>query len=298
LFLAKACNYSIDEQASCEIKAESAISSHSAALIVPLKEKCMKQLLIIGTAIVAMCSFTSSQPSDSINNHEAFGTGENLKYLLYYGWLHGGEASLSVEEQEFEGENVYHAEAKAYTIGWADRVYNVDDVYESYFDKQDGKPVKAIRSIAENSYRYYNEVLFNHEDSSVVSLKSGKKKVPVNIFDMVSAFYYSRNQLFSNVSIGDTVSFVTYFEDEIYPIEVRYRGKEIIETKAGEFEAMKFSPIVEVGRIFDTEDDMTFWVSSDENFIPLRVQFDLFVGSLKCDLIQYSGLKHKLSKLD
>jgi hypothetical protein len=90
----------------------------------------------------------------------------------------------------------------------------------------------------------------------------------------------------------------TYFDDKIYPIKIRFLGKEAIDTKAGSFKALKFQPIVEAGRIFDSPDDMTFWVSDDQNFVPLRIEFDLMVGSLKCDLIEYSGLKNPLAKID
>jgi hypothetical protein len=113
----------------------------------------------------------------------------------------------------------------------------------------------------------------------------------------VSAFYYSRNELFQNIKQGDTVRFVTYFDDTIYPIEVRFRGRENVKTKAGTFKAMKFSPIVEVGRIFDSSDDMTFWVTDDKNAIPLRIEFNLLIGSLKCDLIEYSNLNYNISKI-
>ena len=113
----------------------------------------------------------------------------------------------------------------------------------------------------------------------------------------MSAFYYSRRALFGNARVGDTIRFNTYFDDKVYPIAVRYLGKDVIETKAGKFKALKFCPIVEPGRIFDTPDDMKFWVSDDLNYVPLRVQFDLFVGSLKCDLVEYSGLKNQLNKI-
>ena len=40
---------------------------------------------------------------------------------------------------------------------------------------------------------------------------------------------------------------------------------------------------------------MTLWVTDDENKIPVRVQSNLRVGSLKVDLIGYSGLKNSLA---
>jgi hypothetical protein len=35
---------------------------------------------------------------------------------------------------------------------------------------------------------------------------------------------------------------------------------------------------------------MTIWVSDDKNKIPIRVQTDVLVGSIKMDLIDYSNL--------
>jgi hypothetical protein len=35
------------------------------------------------------------------------------------------------------------------------------------------------------------------------------------------------------------------------------------------------------------------WVSDDENKIPIRIQADLAIGSLKADLEAFKGLKHQ-----
>jgi len=262
--------------------------------------KVMKRILLLAM-VASLLSFTTGkqETTDSLDQATpSFKPGENLTYVLYYGIITGGTASLSVNEIEVHGRKLYHARAKASTAGWADAMYKVRDVYESYFDITTGKPLLAVRDIKENNYKYYNEVVFKHHQNKVSSQKSGEHEVPENIFDIVSAFYHSREKLFNNIEVGDTIKLMTYFSDEIYPIEVRYRGKEKIKTKAGKFNAMKFSPIVEVGRIFDTEDDMTFWVSDDKNYIPLRVEFELMIGSLKCDLIEYDGISHDLSKID
>jgi hypothetical protein len=37
---------------------------------------------------------------------------------------------------------------------------------------------------------------------------------------------------------------------------------------------------------------MTVWVSDDENRIPIRIQTDIRVGSLKVDITQYQGLRN------
>jgi len=248
--------------------------------------------------VFALSAFTEISEMDTSIPNNAYNAGEKLKYLLYYGWINGGTASLSVDRTNIQGREILHAKAVAKTIGWADKLYRVNDVYESYFDESTGKPVLAIRNIAEREYRFYDEVKFYHSKGQIESKRKGVQSVSGSIFDFVSAFYYSRRALFGKVKVGDTLCFNTFFEDKVWPVKVRFLGREEVDTKAGTFKALKFCPAVEPGRIFDKPDDMKFWVSDDQNFVPLRIQFDLMVGSLKCDLVEYSGLKNELSKID
>ena len=39
---------------------------------------------------------------------------------------------------------------------------------------------------------------------------------------------------------------------------------------------------------------MTIWISADRNLIPIKVKFNLVVGSLHMDLSEYSNLKYPL----
>lgn len=260
----------------------------------------MKKVVVVLVALlVSLSSFTDSQMAEEAIPNNAFESGETLKYLLFYGWIHGGHATLTVNKLPIEGMDVYHAKATCKTIGWADKLYKVNDIYESFFDSNTGRPLKSIRNISEREYRYYDEVKYNHRKNQVETQRKGTVAVPKNTFDIVSAFYYSRRTLINDqLKPGDTIRMDTYFDDGIFPVVATYKGKEVIETKAGKFKAMKFSPKVEPGRIFDSEDDLKFWVSDDPNHLLLRVQFDLMVGSLKCDLIEYSGTKNALKRLD
>ncbi|MBE9469072.1 MAG: DUF3108 domain-containing protein [Bacteroidetes bacterium] len=224
--------------------------------------------------------------------------GETLKYVLYYGWIDGGEAVLKITDTVYNNKKVVHSVASARTIKLVEKFYNVKDVYESYFDASTNLPVKSVRDINEDSYSYYNEVSYDRENDSVISLKSGKHAVPKNIQDVLSAFYYLRNQSMKRMTVGEEIKVDTYFSDEVFPLIICYRGDETIKTKIGKFLCMKFVPVVEVGRVFKTKDDLKIWITKDENLIPLRVQFDLAFGALKCDLIEYSGIKTKLRYLE
>jgi hypothetical protein len=65
----------------------------------------------------------------------------------------------------------------------------------------------------------------------------------------------------------------------------------------GTFNALKFQPVVEVGRVFRHEDDVRFWVSDDDNLLPLRAEFEVLIGSIKCDLLSCSGVKYPMAKV-
>jgi hypothetical protein len=200
-----------------------------------------------------------------------------------------------VEELEVGGKKIHHAKATGRSVGVAEKLFKVRDVYETFMDAETGLPVKAIRDISEDTYKYYDEVLFNRKENFVVTKRKGKVKVPEKTLDILSSFYYARRALFNNLKQGDVLTLDTYFDDGIFTLQIRYKGTETIKTKFGKVNCLKFSPVVEPGRIFDSEDDVTIWISNDKNYLPLRIQFDLMVGSLKCDLVDYQNIRNNFA---
>jgi hypothetical protein len=70
-----------------------------------------------------------------------------------------------------------------------------------------------------------------------------------------------------------------------------------VSTRYGKFKAIKFSPLLIKGTIFEGGEQMTVWVSDDENKVPLRVNSPITVGSIKVDLIGYQNLRHPFTSL-
>ncbi len=239
------------------------------------------------------------RPGASVAAQPAYEPGEELMYSLKYGFIKGGEAKLVVRDTTLFGDKVHHVIAMGKTVGVADAIYKVRDQYESFINPHTGLPVKSIRDIREGSYRNYNEVIFEHQhaDSAKVhSQKSGEHWVPENIHDILSAFYYSRIHKFNDdLKKGDVIELMTYFSDELFPLRIRYKGTEVIDTPLGKLECYVFSPVTEVGRAFKTEDDMQVWISRDKNRLPVRIRFQLRVGAFTCNLEQFRGLKNPVS---
>lgn len=81
-------------------------------------------------------------------------------------------------------------------------------------------------------------------------------------------------------------------DDEEYDMYVRYDGKEVYETKLGKFNCVKIKPLLMSGQVFKEGEGMTLWVTDDDNRIPVRIESDLRVGRITCDLKSYGGNKY------
>ena len=262
----------------------------------------MKRICIILSCFFLILVILSFKKHENRQSDSPYKPGENLTYLIHYGFINGGKAFLNINNDSILDKKAYHVKIQAKTTGIADALYKVRDTYESYIDPSTDLPVKAIRNISEGRYKRYNEVLFDHEsrtDSSLVySQTSGLQVVPKNIHDILSGFYFMRKYYITDdINKGDTIHIKTYFTDELFPLSIRYKGTETIKTKLGKVECYRFDPVTEVGRLFKTEDDMSIWFSKDKNFIPVRIRFDIYVGSVKVDLIEYQGITHDFESL-
>lgn len=239
--------------------------------------------------------FLNAQENDS-----AFEPGEWLKFRMHYGWLNASYATLQVKSAHVDGVPVYHVVGKGRTTGFASVFFKVDDTYESYFDKEDGKPYKFVRKIDEGGYTKDVEINFDHEnDKAVLNDKKNKKKLNFtlqdSIQDLISAFYYLRNNYNpDDLVAGQAITLkMLYDDDGIFDFKLKYLGTEILKTKYGKVECYKFRPLVQSGRVFKEQESLSLWVSTDDNRIPVRIKADLTVGAIKADLDGYNGLKHQ-----
>lgn len=244
----------------------------------------------------ALSAFANEPFTPQIKTNTAFKAGENLTYQIRYGIIEAGIATLSLTEEEYNGKTVFYARTLARTTGLADKIYGIKDIYESWFDKKTNLPYKQIRDISEGRYKKYNEVTFNRRNNTVNSKISGVHRVPAKILDLTSTFYYIRRIDFSKVKTGDVLFVNMYFSDEVSPFYFIYKGKETIKTKFGKMTCLKICPVVEVGRIFSSPNDLSVWFTDDDNCLPVLVQMDVrLVGSVMLKLTQYENIVKPLS---
>jgi len=229
------------------------------------------------------------------SDEKPYRSGEKLVYIVKFGPIIGGTASLTLRQTYYNNKVVFHSRAEGRTVGLAEKLYSVKDVFESFFDVQTGLPYKLARDVKEGSYKKHEEAFFDRENGTVYSLRLDTTiQVPPDILDMVSLLYYIRSLDMAQAKPEEVLNTITYFDDALYPFKIRYKGKEDVKTKFGKIKCYRFDPVVEPGRMFDSEDDMTIWMSADKNVIPIKVRFDLLVGSLRMELDEFANLKYPL----
>jgi hypothetical protein len=121
--------------------------------------------------------------------------------------------------------------------------------------------------------------------------------IPTYTQDIASALYYARNLDLKNATVNQKFPIDIYLDNKVYNLNFTYLGKETIKTDLGKVKCIKLRPKLVVDRVFKGTNDMTVWISDDENKIPIRVQTEIQVGSVKVDITGYSNLKNDFTAL-
>ena len=233
--------------------------------------------------------------------HNAFKKGEFLRFDVSYGVFDTAEATLEIKQssEKFAWRNTMHIVGKGWSKGALSWFFKVEDRYETYMDEDAILPWKFIRHVREGGYELDREIHFNQYSDKAFVFQNDKKEYQIapNTQDLLSAFYYARTLDLQNAKVGQEFVINTFFDREMYPLKIKFLGRDIIITELGKFSCLKFRPLVEEGRVFKEEEDMTIWISNDANKVPIRVTSDLLVGSINMDLAEYKNLTHPLREV-
>jgi hypothetical protein len=82
-----------------------------------------------------------------------------------------------------------------------------------------------------------------------------------------------------------------FFEEEMFPMGVWFVGIETIKTNIGNVRCKVFYPKLIEGRVFQEQSKMRLYVSDDKNQIPIRIESDVYLGTVKAEISDYAGLK-------
>jgi hypothetical protein len=214
-------------------------------------------------------------------------TRERLVFDLKLGFIKGGEAVMVIKDTAYNGRPAKSFHLKGRTTGITDKIFNVNNEYESIIDAVTYLPYKAIRNAKERKYRYYNEAYFYHDTDSVYSEKTGWIKVPHDLTDLLTVFFYFiKRDMLDEIDLNKAVEIPTLHGHDIQLIKIKYNGTEQVESKMGMIECYVLSPVVEKGKVLKRADGIKLYISK-EGKIPVQFDFETKVGTLKAILQSY-----------
>ena len=267
----------------------------------------MKRILCI---ICVLCGFAIASRAQSQCGIEntAFKSGESLTYDLYFNWkfiwMKVGSASMDTQMTKFEGKDAW----KSYLITRGneklDKYFTMRDTLLSYCDK-DLSPLYFRKGAREGDRYYVDEIWYSYPHGHS---KLKKHRIDADgeqhwrtseykacIFDMMSIFLRARNFDAAKLKKGEVIPMPISDARSLSNSWLEFRGKEnfkVSETKE-KFRCLVFS-------FYEWEDNRSrelirFYVTDDQNHIPVRLDLFLNFGSAKAYLKNYKGVRSPMT---
>jgi len=268
----------------------------------------MKRLIAI--ALIVLGCLTATLPTANAQcgiENKAFKAGEFLSYDLYFNWkfvwVKAGTAAMSTVKSSFEGKEALRTSLTTRSSSRVDKIFILRDTLLSYVTP--GLSPLYFRKGAHEGDRYYiDEIWFsypngnchlrqhqiNHEGKH--SWKETEYKEC--IYDMMDMFLKARNFEPNKMSKGQKIALPIADGKRLFNSWITYRGKQNVAMKDGssKFRCVVFS-------FYEREDGETseiarFFVTDDDNHIPVRIDLFLRFGSAKAYLKGWQGLKNQM----
>jgi len=220
-----------------------------------------------------------------------FHLGERLEFKVYFEFILGGHASMSIEEAvDFDGKTTYHFVSKARSAKGVDFFYKVRDRVESWWDI-DGRFSRRFRkSLREGDHKYDRRVNYFPEDKYAIAIDRKKEYIPdtlslqSSVQDVLSAFYKTRTY---ELNVGEVIGIVTEDDGKIYELQVHVLRKEQVQVAAGTFDCVVVEPRLKTSGLFRKEGQMEIWLTDDERKMPVLMKSRLYFGRVWAKLHKF-----------
>ena len=217
---------------------------------------------------------------------------EKLNYEIVYHWgmiwKHAADATLSIQKTKDGG---YYSQLTGRTRSWADKVYPVRDTLKCTMDAK-LRPLRYEKLTHEKDYYARDVIKFSYNYSHTSAhctryRKSGTTSIDLSAktqaYDMVSVFYMLRNLDYDELSRNKNYTTVIFSGKEKEYLTINYKGIETIKMRDGskrKAHRIDFKFTQEGGK--KSSDNLSAWMSTDSDRIPLLLVGKLPVGEVKC----------------
>lgn len=242
--------------------------------------------------------------SQNFMDQKVFRSGEKFAYNIMYNlgplWVNAGKVEFSVDSTQLNNKPVYVFKSSGVSYSDYDWVMKVREVFMTYAECEPLRPLTYARKSIEGSYFANETYKFDYNKAKLYSeIENSKVKRIVDTLDLrsgtldlLTAIYACRSIDFSKYKIGDIIPLYVLIDNNYESIKIKLIGTDYYKINKGKkIKCIKFSASLIAGTIFKANDTMTILVTDDNIHLPVYIEADILVGSVKAFLSSFSGLK-------
>ena len=257
--------------------------------------------LLLSVQVKAQCA--------AINT--AFTPGEEMTFNLYYNWkfiwIKAGTATLTIKGLTYRNQPAYEMALLSDTNKRVDMFFRMRDTITSIFTEQI-EPLYYRKGALEGKRYTVDEAWFNYENGETIveqkRLYKNGEMVTTNsrdtlcVYDMLSALASARSFDTSDIHDGQTIIIPMVTGKKIVNQILVYNGMKNTKADNGHTYRCQVFTFSEVNQqTGQNEPVLRFYITDDQNHVPIRLDMYLNIGSAKAYMKSVEGQRYPLTSL-
>lgn len=261
-----------------------------------LRNEMIKSDIMLKTIFIFLILISFN--SNLLSQNKVFSEGEELNYIVYYGFIKLGEVKMRITGRTAENDNTVYSSRcvmRSYSgipfvslnsVFESDMVFNGKEVYSKKFKATEYKE-DAVVTV---EYKFNYDSDFVH----VQKINGGKVEIDEKIHfnknikfqDGLSLLYNSRLNSFSTenflipVFMNEAETSVSYyFSSKAEDVSLSISDDDI--------KSVKCSGVANFTGVFGLSGEFAGWFSDDDARVPLKSQMNVLIGNITLELDSY-----------
>ena len=240
--------------------------------------------------------------------NKAFANGEFVSYDLYFNWKFVwwkvGTASMSTVTSNYKGQEGFRCSLTTRGNSKLDNMFMMRDTLLCYTDT-DVAPIYFRKGAREGKRYYVDEIWYTypkgnchvkmHEITSSGDHVWKEAEYKNCLYDMMSIYLRARNFESSHLKVGDKIPLPIADGLKVANAWLKYNGTTTLKMKNSEdrYRCLVFSFIQREDS--KNHELIRFYITDDDNHLPVRLDMFLSFGTAKAYLNGYKGLRNPMT---
>jgi Protein of unknown function (DUF3108) len=266
------------------------------------RSNCWTAIVLVGLCSSSLAAdWQSTLTSELPGNFPAL---RPLRASYRFGWA-GLTAATAELHFTAPSEDTFQLEGTGQTIGFVRALWKLDANYRAIANSQTLRPIETQQTENYRQKKVLTRLIFTNKGVTRARTETRGESTATktrqfdfaDLFDLHSAMLYLRSQPLRDRSVYRVV---VYASTNAYLATVTVIGRDEISVRAGTYKAIKADLRLErVGKHLELEPHRKFrratiWVSDDGDRILLRIEAQIFVGTVFAELqsMRFDGARY------